>query len=116
MNQKRACPSETVLTKLLEESLDEAELQLFNEHIEHCPTCQQKLDRLTVVMETSTDGLTKSTLSKSERVVLDDLVNRLCEQPPSEIERPRQQSELSTENDNWGEATFSSPRAGQIGR
>jgi len=116
MNQKRACPSETVLTKLLEESLDEAELQLFNEHIEHCPTCQQKLDRLTVVMETSTDGLTESTLSKSERVVLDDLVNRLCEQPPSEIERPHQQSELSTENDNWGEATFSSPRAGQIGR
>ena len=55
MNQKRACPSETVLTKLLEESLDEAELQLFNEHIEHCPTCQQKLDRLTVVMETSMD-------------------------------------------------------------
>ena len=79
MNDTSECPPGSVLRKLLEGSLGESQVQLLNEHFEHCHTCQKELDRLTLGQETPPAGQAEATFSTSERVALDNLVSHLRE-------------------------------------
>lgn len=115
MNETSECPPGSVLRKLLEGSLGESQVQLLNEHFEHCHTCQKELDRLTLGQDTPLAGQAESTFSNSERDALDNLVSHLREQPPAEIEGISPEIP-PIELESWGEMNSSPPRGGRIGR
>ena len=111
MNEATACPPESALTKLLEGSLSEAQIRLLNEHLEHCHICQRHLDRLTLALETPLTGQTQATLSTSERIVLNNLVDRLRNQPSAEV------TGNSPGNvESWVEMDSGVPCGGRVGR
>ena len=116
MNESAACPPASTLAKLLEGSLGEAQIQLLNEHLEHCHTCQKNLDRLTRVLGTPLTGQTQATLSTTERFALDNLVTHLRDHPPAEVAGDSSGSHPLTNIDSWLETDSGVPRGGWVGR
>ncbi|MBI85712.1 MAG: hypothetical protein CMJ81_21160 [Planctomycetaceae bacterium] len=116
MSDSSACPPGSIFRQLLEGSLSEAQVQLLNEHVEHCHPCQKELDRLTLAVETPLTDQTQAAFSTSERVALDNLVTHLREQPPAEVGGTPPESHSPTEFENWAETDSAAPCGGRIGR